>query len=147
MATRAPTQTMEVTWCATELGGPYNGVGVYEGEKVWFFRTETGEIEVHRVSEQVLRMVEEDHAKYCEMSGAPEVHGGPRRIKAVTIKRREGAEGLAEDEELEMSTQAITAPQRFEHCYNALALRGERVAVLQKKDVVNYYVDQSFVYV
>ena len=91
-------------------------------------------------------MVEEDHEKYCEMSGAPITHGAPRRIKAAAVKVRETGKG-AEGEEFEMTAQAITEPQKFAHCYNALELRGERLAVLRKEDVSNYYVDQSFEYV
>lgn len=138
---------MEILWCATELNGPYNGVGMYQGEKVWFFRTEDGKVEVHRVSEELLSQAEENHSRYCEASGAPLRHGDPRKIKMATLKKREVPAGLDESEELEIKDQPITTPQKYTHVYNPLTVRGERLVVLDKGEVSNYYVEQCFEYV
>lgn len=137
---------MEILWCATELKGPYNGVGLYNGEKVWFLRS-GNDIEVHRVPAELIQQAEENHARYCEASGAPAVHGGPRRIRMALVKKRDDVRGLSEGEELEMAPKAITDTKGFTHSYNPLDVRGEKLATLTKKQVSNYYVDQCFEYV
>lgn len=96
---------VKILWIRTFLNGPADGMGEYNGNKVWFSRVpDTDNIasntfKLYAVTDQQYDEFLAERKRYCEASGEPLMHGDVEVIKITPLVVKapeEPAAGLPE---------------------------------------------------
>jgi len=74
---------MEIIWYHDFLSFPRNGLGVYNDDKVWFkYDEESEKFDLFSVTEETIKMLNENREKYCELTGVPFKYGDPQKMRS-----------------------------------------------------------------
>jgi hypothetical protein len=135
--------TAKILWVQDNINGPINGVSFYNNEKLWFVRNDNNtDFNLLRLSADLLLNLEENHKKYCELTGSPLNHGDP-----IKIKRQEKVTKIPTKQHIKTGENSVEATPRplgnsisFVHTINPLDIKGELIVTLKESDFVNYNV-------
>jgi hypothetical protein len=157
-------QKMKILWVHDDFEGPMNGLGDYQGEKVWFSRSlipvtisstdvpieKNGDSDVQsmrvyaltRLSAELLSNIEENHVAYCNQTGAPFNHGDPIKIRRKTqINKMDLSKIIPEGEDgIDATHRTLTHVKVYNHTYDAQSIFGEYVTTIKESDITNYFV-------
>ena len=148
--------TLKILWTQDQLEGPVNGLALYEGEKLWFRRMHTAEpvdfrrYALLRISEDQLKMVEDDHHRYCEEMQSPFHHGDPRVLRKKTSVHRGDLKAMMPEGksfiEVPMAVQGMVLVKQYVHLYNPDQIEGEIVKEVPESEFSNYNVPQRVIW-
>ena len=145
-------------WVHDHFGVPINGLAQRGEDKLWFRLqnipsdySSVGENEPYeflRISPEMLHVVERNHQRYCEETGAPLRHGDPIRPRKpppppeptdeVEGPADPSAEGTSTPDDVD---KLFSVPvQKFRHSFVPESLYGEIVATATRRDFSNFYV-------
>lgn len=73
----------EILWMSDNMSMLKTGVCMINNEKFWFKGTDEGnEYEIYKIDDDILKEIEDEHEKYCEITGMPKKHGDPFKLKS-----------------------------------------------------------------
>ncbi len=105
---------LKILWVHDEFNGPINGMAIYNDKKVWFKRKNLMSVknyreatldgssfryldnddhdnddnlyDLYRLPENIIQILEKEHAEYCERTGKPLNHGDITNRNKINIK-------------------------------------------------------------
>jgi len=150
----------KILWVQDENNGPMNGLAEYNGEKVWFSRVDPSkslvspnynetdgkkqetsrEYALTRLSDDILKMVVENHIAHCEASGGPTNHGDP-----IRVRRRPRMNDQKQTETDAKSPQSLNKVVTYKHTINPSTIYGEHITNIQESQFTNYLVPRRVI--
>ena len=144
---------VKILWVHDEFEGPLNGLAEYHGDKVWFNRsmispTDHSSCRLYtllKLEENTLKMVEENHVKYCNETGAPLNHGDPLKIRRKQYISKVDLSKFAteinpKDNSFDATQRVLTSVNVFNHTFNSQGIFGHYTATIKETDFSNYFV-------
>jgi len=127
----------QILWSYIRLAHPECGVVINNSEPgtgLFWFSTHVGmtqskeredpDIYIYRISPELLKDLNDDHIKYCKISGSPLKHGDPYRFVAPVIENVNG--------------RNVTIPQIMSYKHVPENVKGELITTIKRKDIVNF---------
>jgi hypothetical protein len=159
----------KILWVQDEYEGPLNGLVEYQGEKLWFSRTDiptmisstkipVPPIKISEPNERIytltrlnkldLEKVIENHLTYCELTGLPINHGDSliiRSSKQVAKNDIKIVNSLPSEDKSEV--KALPRPlcdvKSYNHKVNLNNMNGEFVTIIRESEFINYLVPHT----
>lgn len=136
---------VKILWAGDNFGGPYNGMCLYEGQKLWFQQshtdTEGKKFLLLKLDDVITDLLQMDHEDYCRLTGAPIYHGAPRRMKRATVVKKSNLVPAGE-ESTEVSLRGLGQTIKYDRRVNPLDVKGDLIKILTQDDFENYFVPQ-----
>src|SRR5579871_2717942 len=116
-----------ILWVQDKFDGPTNGLVSYENENLWFCKDGDGDsYKLYRLTEEVSKIVEDEHTRYCEHTGAPLKHGDPTKIKRKGAVNKVSATEFAKpgDDFAEGQARCLGKVTEFRYNFNFMDVTG-----------------------
>lgn len=159
--------SLSILWVNEEYDGPMNGVAEFNGNKLWFVRFNTPSIipsdiivsigtqeydrlyQLYSVDEESMKVLVDNHERYCTETGAPLNHGDSRKVKQL---RKDNLPILGRDHEPTGETiQKTTFSKPFEikkFIHNLPKnIQAEYVSTVRESEFSNYLVSHKLEFI
>lgn len=103
---------------------------------------------LYRLSDDDLKLVTDNHIKYCEMTGYPLNHGDPFTVipqgKVVKMEQEQIAAMIPKDKDyLEVTHQSLGNVRGYKHKINPGDITGDLVVTINQSDFSNYFIPHT----
>jgi hypothetical protein len=127
----------------TEIPIPYTNVEISEEQSA----TDRSYL-LHRLTENDMKLVIENHQDHCHETGAPVKHGDPHQIRIRPQITRMDAEvafaSIPKDETvLKVSQRPLGCVKQYVHKIVPGGIKGEFVAIVKESEFMNYNVPHT----
>ncbi len=133
-----------ILWVQDYLRDEYmNGLVSYNDESFWFKKEEDG-YNLYRLEPELLKIVNENHEKYCEITGHPLKHGDPYTDKSIKLNNKNISPDIV-NVDIGFKIQSMNSSISYDHMFLPDKISGEFVIVLQKSDFINFYIPRRLI--
>ena len=143
-------EKVKILWMHDEFDGLENGLASYKDEKLWFRRSPDGGVDLFRLEEFELFLLEENHERFCKETGAPLAHGDVRKVRRKPAVKKEDLSSIAGEDgmaEVDFNKRPMNLVKKFSYDYEPTRLTGSPVISVKIEDISNFYVPRMVEYI
>ena len=131
---------IKILWVHDHFNGPENGLIEYNSQKLWFQLNKEGTIDLLKLTDEQLELVETDHRDYCQETGRPYFYDSEfMAIPKRQVQRQEMKPNPGEDF-IDTVRKSMMHMKMYPRKYNPLEITGEHVTTINKTEIENYNV-------